>query len=71
MKYEENIQSLKKRIKELEKENQLLKKKKDVFFTTKKTVKAPSEIAPIFDKASEIVKNYFQTFNADPSLSKI
>ncbi len=71
MKSEENIQSLKKRIKELEKENQLLKKKKDVFFTTKKTVKAPSEIAPIFDKASEIVKNYFQTFNADPSLSKI
>ena len=71
MKSAENIQSLKKKIKELEKENQLLKKKKDVFFTSKKTVKAPNEIAPIFDKASEIVKNYFQTFNADPSLSKI
>ena len=71
MKPEENIQSLKKRIKELEKENQILKKKKDVFFTDKKTVKAPSEIAPIFDKASEIVKKYFQTFHADPSLSKI
>ncbi|MBK6986440.1 MAG: hypothetical protein IPH32_17660 [Bacteroidetes bacterium] len=68
---EENIKTLKKRIKDLEKENQLLKKKKEVFFTSKKTVKAPTEIAPIFDKASEIVKKYFQTFNADPSLSKI
>jgi len=71
MKSEENIQSLKKKIKELERENQLLRKKKDVFFTSKKTVKTPNEISPIFDKASEIVKNYFQTFNADPSLSKI
>ena len=71
MKPEENIQSLKKKIKELEKENQHLKKKKDVFFTAKKTVKTPSEIAPIFDKASEIVKQYFQNFEADPSLSKI
>jgi len=67
----ENIQSLKKRIKDLEKENELLKKKKNVFYTNKKTVKAPKDIAPIFDKASEIVKTYFETFNADPSLSKI
>ena len=71
MKDIENIKTLKKRIKDLEKENELLKKKKDVFYTSKKTVKTPNEIAPIFDKASEIVKNYFQTFNADPSLSKI
>lgn len=71
MNSKENILALKKRIKELEKENILLKKKKDVFFTTKKTVKAPKSIAPIFDEASEIVKTYFQTFNADPSLSKI
>ena len=67
----ENIQSLKKRIKELEKENELLKKKKNVFYTNNKTVKTPKDIAPIFDKASEIVKEYFQTFNTDPSLSKI
>jgi two-component sensor histidine kinase/predicted hydrocarbon binding protein len=71
MKEIENIKTLKKRIKDLEKENELLKKKKDVFYTSKKTVKTPNEIAPIFDKASEIVKKYFQTFNADPSLSKI
>jgi two-component sensor histidine kinase/predicted hydrocarbon binding protein len=71
MKSGENIQTLKKRIKELEKENELLKKKKNVFYTNKKTVKTPKDIAPIFDKASEIVKTYFLTFNADPSLSKI
>lgn len=71
MKEKENITTLKRRIKDLEKENELLKKKKDVFYTPKKTVKTPSEIAPLFDNASKIVKQYFQTFNADPSLSKI
>ena len=71
MKPDENIQSLKKRIKELEKENQILKRKKDVFYTDKKTVKVPENIEPIFDKASVVVKKYFQNFTADPSLSKI
>lgn len=71
MKTVNDIAVLKKRIKDLEKENELLKKKKNVFYTNKKTVKTPSAIAPIFDKAAEIVKTYFQTFNADPSLSKI
>lgn len=67
----DNIETLKKRIKELEKENLLLHKKKDVFYTNKKTVKTPANIAPIFDEAAEIVKKYFQTFKADPGLSKI
>ncbi|MES2567470.1 MAG: histidine kinase dimerization/phosphoacceptor domain -containing protein [Bacteroidota bacterium] len=71
MKSEENIQALKKRIKELEKENLDLKKKKDVFFTDKKTVKVPKNIEPLFDSASEVVKKYFQSFTADPGLSKI
>jgi two-component sensor histidine kinase/predicted hydrocarbon binding protein len=71
MKPIENIQSLKKRIKELEKENLILKNKKDVFFTDRKTVKTPKNIEPIFDKASEVVKKYFGTFTANPSLSKI
>ncbi|MGZ5273649.1 MAG: histidine kinase dimerization/phosphoacceptor domain -containing protein [Kaistella sp.] len=71
MKPEENIQSLKKRIKELEKENLVLKEKKDIFYTRKKTVKVPKEMEPLFDKAEEVVKKYFQTFTADPSLSKI
>jgi two-component sensor histidine kinase/predicted hydrocarbon binding protein len=71
MKPDESIHSLKKRIKELEKENLDLRKKKEVFFTEKKTVKVPKNIEPFFDKASDVVKKYFQTFTADPSLSKI
>ena len=67
----EIIQSLKKRIKELEKENLNLKRKKDVFFTDKKTVKTPKAFQPIFDKAEDIVKKYFESFVANPSLSKI
>jgi two-component sensor histidine kinase len=71
MKPLENIQSLKKRIKQLEKENLILKNKKDVFFTDGKTVKTPKNIEPIFDKAAIVVKEYFQSFTANPSLSKI
>jgi two-component sensor histidine kinase/predicted hydrocarbon binding protein len=67
----EDIQSLKKRIKELEKENQVLRKKKDVFFTDDETVKVPMDVKPVFDKAALVVKEYFQTFKANPSLSKI
>ncbi len=67
----DDIAALKKRIQFLEKENELLKKKKDVFFTDKKTVKVPKNIEPLFDKAAEVVKTYFETFTADPSLSKI
>lgn len=71
MKSSENIQALKKRIKELEKENESLKKLKDVFYTKGKTVKAPKNVEPVFDTASETVKEYFKTFKANPSLSKI
>ncbi|MDP2385855.1 MAG: histidine kinase dimerization/phosphoacceptor domain -containing protein [Bacteroidota bacterium] len=71
MKSRESIQSLKKRISELEKENDVLRKKKNVFYTNKRTVKTPKAFEPIFDKASETVKKYFQSFKANPSLSKI
>lgn len=71
MKPEESIQSLKNRIKELEKENLLLKEKKEVFYTKKNTVKVPKIMEPLFDKAEDVVKKYFKTFTADPSLSKI
>jgi len=71
LKADKTIQSLKKRIKELEKENTSLKKKKTVFYTDKPTVKIPKEIKPIFDEASLTVKKYFETFKANPSLSKI
>ena len=71
MKVNQNIQSLKKRIKELEKENQLLKSKKDIFFTAKKTVKTPKEIEPIFDRAEKIVGDYFQSLSLKPNKGTI
>jgi len=67
----ENIESLQKRIKALEKENQLLKQKQNVFYTDKPTVRSPKGMKPIFDKAEDIVKEYFKDFEANPSLSKI
>jgi len=71
LKSNDPILKLKKKIKKLEKENKVLKKKKDVFFTDKPTVKAPKEIKPLFDAASLTVKKYFESFTANPSLSKI
>lgn len=67
----ENIQNLKKRIKELEKENNLLKQKHTAFYTDKPTVKTPKEMKPLFDKAEDVVKDYFKDFTANPGLSKI
>lgn len=67
----ENIQSLKKRIKELEEENEMLKHKHQVFFTDGETVHTPLAMKPIFDKAEDIVKDYFKDFKANPHLSKI
>ncbi|MDF2449803.1 MAG: hypothetical protein K0R26_2307 [Bacteroidota bacterium] len=68
---EEQIRALKKRVKELEDEIQALKGKKEAFFTKKKTVKVPTEMRPLFDEAEEVVKQYFQSFTADPGLAKI
>lgn len=67
----ENIQNLKKRIKALEKENHLLKQKQTAFQTDMPTVKTPLEMKPLFDKAEEIVRDYFKDFTANPGLSKI
>ncbi len=67
----ENIQNLKKRIKELEKENHLLKQEHIAFLSDSPTVKTPPQMKPIFDKAEEVVKDYFKDFRANPSLSKI
>jgi two-component sensor histidine kinase/predicted hydrocarbon binding protein len=71
MKTRDNIPELKKRIRDLEKENALLKKKKEPFYTEKKTVKTPKNIEPAFDKAALSVKKYFQSFKTNPSLSRI
>lgn len=71
MKEKESIKVLKQKIKQLERENALLKKQKNPFETNKRTVKTPKQIEPIFDKASLSVKKYFQSFKAHPELSKI
>jgi two-component sensor histidine kinase/predicted hydrocarbon binding protein len=71
MKNKESIPALKKRIRLLEKENALLKKKKEPFYTNKKTVKTPKRIEPVFDKAAISVKKYFQRFKVNPSMARI
>lgn len=66
-----SIENLKTRIKQLEKENNSLKKNISLFYTNKQTVKVPKKIQPLFDEASETVKKYFASVKVDPSTSKI
>lgn len=66
-----SIENLKARIKQLEEENNSLKKNNSLFYTKKKTVKVPKQIQPVFDQASEAVKKYFSSVKVDPSTSKI
>ena len=61
MKTNQSITTLKKRIAELEKENEILKKKKEIFYTNKPTVKVPENLKPLFDEASKTVKKYFES----------
>lgn len=71
MKSEETIQSLKKRIKELETENALLKKNKNLNSHKKSTVKSPQSIEPIFEKAEQIVGDYFKHLTLEPQKGSI
>lgn len=68
---DKKIEELENRIKELESENRKLRSGKFSLATDKPTVKTPQDIAPIFDKAQEIVRNYFKSFNSDPSKGTI
>lgn len=67
----EHIVQLEKRIKQLEKENQKLKKQNTLFHSDAPTVNAPEDFKPIFDKAEQVVSDYFKKFEVNPSLSKI
>ncbi len=65
-------QSEKQNIRELKRENELLKKEnqklKDFYkSSTKTTVKVPKSIQPIFSKAEKLVKDYFSSLKFDPS----
>lgn len=63
------IEKLKGELDKLAKENALLKK--GLFSATEHTVKTPSNIQPIFDKAEKIVGDYFQQLQLKPSKGTI
>ena len=66
MKNPDSIKALQLKIKNLEKENLLLKKKLNAKASTKNTVKTPKELKPIFSKAEKIVGEYFNKINLNP-----
>lgn len=63
----EKIEQLKLKVKELEKENELLRSGITSFLATGSTVNAPKQFQPTFDKAEETVRNYFTKLKASPS----
>jgi two-component sensor histidine kinase/predicted hydrocarbon binding protein len=67
----EEIEQLKLKVKELESENELLRGGITSFLATGKTVNSPQQFQPIFDKAEEVVKNYFTKLKASPSKGRI
>lgn len=64
------IDQLKRRIEELEAENMALKKAKDNV-ENKRVVAIPPPLKPIFDKAEELVSNYFSKLKMDPPSASI
>jgi len=66
----ENIKTLKAEVARLQRENTRLKKQK-VKLSRKPTVKVPSEIKGIFDKAEETVGKYFKALEFNPSKGSI
>ncbi|MDQ3048299.1 MAG: ATP-binding protein [Bacteroidota bacterium] len=69
MKEGNEIEILKKRILQLEAENDLLRKGSDPFVAA--TVKVPESIQPVFDEAQKIVGEYFKNLKMDPSKGTI
>lgn len=65
------IDKLKSRVQELEKENQLLKEGFSSISTSGNTVTVPSQFEEIFNEAEKIVGKYFEKFKATPSKGMI
>jgi len=65
------LDKLKSRIEELEKENQLLKEGSSAIFTSGGTVSAPSQLKDVFNEAEKTVGKYFERFSTDPSKGRI
>ncbi len=51
------LEYLRNKVQDLEKENELLRSGITSFLTTDKTVNVPEQFRPIFDSAEEVVKN--------------
>ena len=64
---QENIDVLKKRIAELEKENSLLQKKLGHISPKGNTVSVPDKFRPLFDQAEKTVGEYFSNLKMDPT----
>jgi len=67
----EDIEKLKLKIKELERENELLRSGITSFLATDKTVNVPEQFQPIFDTAEQTVRSYFTKLKASPSKGRI
>lgn len=67
----EKIEELKLKVKELERENELLRSGITSFLATGPTVNTPNQFKPTFDKAEETVRNYFTKLKASPSKGRI
>lgn len=65
------IEQLKLKVKELQKENELLRSGITSFLATGPTVNTPSQFKPIFDKAETTVRDYFTKLKASPSKGRI
>ncbi len=65
-----NIEDLKKRIVELERENAILRKDFSLI-QEKETVSVPDNVKPIFDAAQKIVGEYFKNLKMEPSKGTI
>ena len=71
MSQQEDAGNLKKRIRELEKENTALRKKPKGFSASGNTVLVPEKIKPLFDEAEKTVGEYFSHLKFDPAHGSI
>ena len=62
-----DIDALKVEIAKLREENEQLKRAVSFFTTSKNTVRVPEQFKPIFDQAENVVGEYFNKTNANPS----
>jgi two-component sensor histidine kinase len=65
------IEQLKLKVEELERENELLRNGVTSFLATGATVKTPEKYQPTFDEAEATVRSYFSKLKASPSKGRI